>query len=362
MSSNRTVSVRRRTGTRAPSARRRAATRATTHDHRGTGSRHPERSHQATTRRRPQPPITRTNGPPPVRDPRDRRLGERRRDESRGSASETSDRSATSVPERQPDEAERGGGDAEQQRGRDGRERREVRDDRHARDLVEMEQQQRASRRAGRRSSFPPPSRRAAGMNRPQPLGDRRGERDHPGGRRDGQLEPDRVDEPRVEHQQHQHGRREDRCRPRAACRAARPISARHAIAPARSTDGSAPVSTTKSTTTPMPEREPRDAAEPERGGEREHRSEHHRDVLARHDQQMAEAGRLEVARRDGIELRRVAEDEPEQQPGLARREDPFDRATRRTRGRPGSAGRTGSAPGRGARASAPERTTASPR
>ena len=74
------------------------------------------------------------------------------------------------------------------------------------------------------------------------------------------------------------------------------------------------------------PEREAPDGPDLQHAGEREDRREHHRDVLARDDQQVPEPGRLEVARGDGVELRGVAEDEPEQQPRLARREDPLDR------------------------------------
>ena len=75
------------------------------------------------------------------------------------------------------------------------------------------------------------------------------------------------------------------------------------------------------------PEREPRPPRPPERRAERHDRREHHRDVLARHHEQVGEPGRAEVAFETGIEPGVVAEREPHQQPGLARRERGLDRA-----------------------------------
>ena len=74
------------------------------------------------------------------------------------------------------------------------------------------------------------------------------------------------------------------------------------------------------------PQREPSDRTDLQHAGERQHRRQHHRDVLSRYHEQVPEPGRLEVARGDRVELRGVAQDEPEQQPGFARREDPLDR------------------------------------
>ncbi len=68
-------------------------------------------------------------------------------------------------------------------------------------------------------------------------------------------------------------------------------------------------------------------AREPEEGRGGEDGSEHHRDVPARDDEQVAEAGGPEVPFDPRIQLGVVTEEETEEQPGLLRREDPLDRA-----------------------------------
>ena len=105
------------------------------------------------------------------------------------------------------------------------------------------------------------------------------------------------------------------------------PISASPAITPARITDGSAPVSTTKNATVPIPSANRGHRDHPSAAPSASDRREHHRDVLARDHEQVREPGRTEVAFETGIEPGIVAEREPHQQPGLARRERGLDRA-----------------------------------
>ena len=73
-------------------------------------------------------------------------------------------------------------------------------------------------------------------------------------------------------------------------------------------------------------EQEPRPTRETHPRGERQHGCQDHGDVLAAHHQQVAEPGRVEVAREPGIELGVVAEHQPQQQAGFLRREEPGDR------------------------------------
>ena len=229
------------------------------------------------------------------------------------------------MPERQPHEAQHGRRDPEQQRRRHRREGREVRRDRDARHLVEVEQEQ-------RRDPELSGDRRTAGHRRrqrhepAQSLGERGRQRDHARRGRDGQLEADRVHQPRVEHEQRKDRRRQDRARrPRLAQQDPDQRQRRHRAC--AQDGGLRPREHDEEHDHAEPHREPAEGAEPQRAGERDDGRQHHGDVLAGDDEQMTEAGRLEVAGGDRIELRRVAEHEPEEQAGLARRKDPFDRA-----------------------------------
>ena len=105
------------------------------------------------------------------------------------------------------------------------------------------------------------------------------------------------------------------------------PVSARHAITPARITEGSAPVSTTKRTTTPNPSaKRPTGPIFSTPANARMGAS-----TIATFSPETTNRCPRPVAWKsrvgDGVELRGVAQDEPEEQPRLARREEPFDRA-----------------------------------
>ena len=187
-----------------------------------------------------------------------------------------------------------------------------------------MEQQQRRDpdlRGRGRSGGH----RDGPGNEPPQSFGERRSERDHPGGRRDRQLEPDRVDEPRIEHEQEQHGDREhDAGSPGPAEQHAGQRDGRHHAGAQHG--GLRPGEHDEEQHGAEPQRETPGAPEADGTREREDRSEHHGDVLARHDEQVAQAGGLEGTRGDRIEPRRIPEDETEQQSIFGRREDPLDR------------------------------------
>ena len=112
----------------------------------------------------------------------------------------------------------------------------------------------------------------------------------------------------------------------RAVCPISTPTSAIVAITPARITDGSAPVITTKNDDRADAQAEPRPPGQPQQRGQPEDRRQHHRDVLARDHQQVAEPARLEVAHHRRVQPGGVAQRQPEQQPRLLRREEPRDR------------------------------------
>ncbi len=103
------------------------------------------------------------------------------------------------------------------------------------------------------------------------------------------------------------------------------PTSAIVAITPARITDGSAPVITTKNATVPTPRPNRGQRVKLKERGQPEDRRQHHGDVLARHHQQVAEPAGLEVAHHAGVQLRCVPQRQPEEQPRLSRREQARD-------------------------------------
>ena len=209
--------------------------------------------------------------------------------------------------------------------GDDRGERRQVRRDGDARHLVEVEQEQRCDPElCGDRGAE---GHGDGHRQQPaEPLGKRGRERDHARRSGHGQLEPDRMHEPRVEDEQRQHRRGQDRARrPWLAEQDADEGERGHR--PGAQHGGLRTGEHHEEHDHAEAHPEARERPHPQGAGEGHDGSQHHRDVLARDDQQVSEAGRLEVACGDRVELRGIAENEAEQQPRLARREDPLDRA-----------------------------------
>ena len=215
---------------------------------------------------------------------------------------------------------------AEEQRRRHEREGRQVRRERHERDLAEVEEEHgRHPELGGERRAR---GRRDRSREEPaEPVGERRGERHHPGGGRDRELEAHRPREPRVEHEQGEHGAREDRRgRARPAHQDAHEREARHHPRPKDGRLGSGEDREERHGAEADSELRP--SREAEERGRGQHRREDHRHVPARDDEEMAEAGRPEVALEGRVELGVVAQEQAEQQPGLLRRERALDRPT----------------------------------
>ena len=269
-------------------------------------------------------PPTRTSGSAVGRQVADRRLPEVVGDELEPSHRQERDR--THEPSQgEPDQTGPCRDGAEQERGSHERERGEVRGQRHERDLVEVVQEDR--RHAELRGDRRPRRRGDRSRREPaEPLGEWRGERDHPGGGGDAQLEAHGPNQPGVEDEQAEHGGREDR---RGGARPAR----EH---PDQREAGHHPRTEHRRLRT-CQDREERHGAEthgelrpsrePQQRGRRQHRGEDHRDVPARDDEQMAEAGRAEVSLEPGVELRIVTEEQTEEQARLLREGTRLDRA-----------------------------------
>ena len=226
--------------------------------------------------------------------------------------------------EREPEQPCERGRDPHEQRRRNRGERREVRHDRHPRHLVEMEQQDRRDaelrgQRGARRE------RDRLGHHPRQSLGQRRRQRHHAAGRRHTELEPDRPHQPGVERQEHEDGSGQDGCgRARPPHEHADQRQGGHDAGAHHRGFGAGEHHEERHRA--QREQEPRPPRETHPCGERQHGRQDHGDVLAAHHQQVAEPGRVEVAREPGIELGVVAEHQPQQQPGFLRREEPGDR------------------------------------
>jgi hypothetical protein len=160
-----------------------------------------------------------------------------------------------------------------------------------------------------------------------QPIGKRRRERHHPRGRGDRELEPDRPDEPGVENKQTEDGGCEDGARaPRAAHQDADKGQGGHHAGAHHGRLG--PGEHDEEQDRARAQQEPRPSRQTQCERERQHRSEHHRDVLAAHDKQVPEPRCLEVARNPRVQPRRVPEREPHEQTRLPGREEAPDRVT----------------------------------
>jgi hypothetical protein len=209
------------------------------------------------------------------------------------------------VRDRRQERRHGGSGEPEQQGGRHRGERRQVGQQRDERHRMEVGEEQRRHAEL-RRQRGPGGHGDRPGQER-EAVGQRPGQGDHAGGRRHAQLEPDRPHEVRVRHQQHEHGRAQQR---RGA---ARPPQQRadqgepgHDAGPQDRRLGAG--QDDEEHHGAQPEQEPPARRQSEEHGQAEHRRQHHRHVLPGDRHEVAEPGRPEVLLVAGVEVRRVAE------------------------------------------------------